>query len=516
MDVKGKTVVVTGKLQHLSRKEAQAQLKALGAKVSGSVSAKTDILFAGEKAGSKLARASQLGVKVLGEQELMALLAGDAEAPSFDADAAVEAFCAAIDAVDWAKASDSTLDALNAALFARLAEGGEDAAHHRAAEALHAAGRARLATNTPHQNETVAWGLSPDGVHLATGAWVGDDYDAGGSVAVWDVDSGACINRLHVRGGAGWPDYAGCVSWSPDGRRLGLAFDTNGVGYVDPCGPPDGVANHTYVTDGWSRPPGWCWAPDGARVFVSCWGYKGSRLAGCIATPSAHRVQPVYMKPVGDPEDEVPFQPFDTMRWTQGDVVVGFNRHKEAYAIDAGKRGLIWSMATQGTAALSPDGTRLLHGAQGAVEVIDTATGKALPVQEQAPAQAYFFSPDGRRLLAVSKGQPLRLLNAETLALLAEIPCPVDPEKHYRTPDLEKVAWSPDGTHVAVLSQGQVYVWSLAAEPKQISSAQAGSSVGLFYGVNQTVIGVSLERLHFISALDGRRVADHALFDFPG
>lgn len=121
MDVKGLTVVVTGKLQHLSRKEAQAQLKALGAKISGSVSAKTDILFAGEKAGSKLARASQLGVKVLGEQELMALLAGDAEEPTFAAAATKAAFCAAIDAVDWAKALDSTLDALNDALSARLA-----------------------------------------------------------------------------------------------------------------------------------------------------------------------------------------------------------------------------------------------------------------------------------------------------------------------------------------------------------------------------------------------------------
>lgn len=70
-----KTVVITGTLTSMSRDEAGAALKALGAKVAGSVSAKTDFLVAGEKAGSKLAKAQQLGVAVLDEAALLALLA---------------------------------------------------------------------------------------------------------------------------------------------------------------------------------------------------------------------------------------------------------------------------------------------------------------------------------------------------------------------------------------------------------------------------------------------------------
>ncbi|WP_379135418.1 NAD-dependent DNA ligase LigA [Paenibacillus sp. sgz500958] len=73
----GKTVVLTGTLQQLSREEAAARLEALGAKVSGSVSKKTDLVIAGEKAGSKLAKAQQLGIQVIeDEEELLRLLNG--------------------------------------------------------------------------------------------------------------------------------------------------------------------------------------------------------------------------------------------------------------------------------------------------------------------------------------------------------------------------------------------------------------------------------------------------------
>lgn len=71
--LKDKNVVLTGTLTQLTRDQAKALLQSLGCKVSGSVSSKTDYLIAGEKAGSKLAKAKELGIKVLSEQEFIEL-----------------------------------------------------------------------------------------------------------------------------------------------------------------------------------------------------------------------------------------------------------------------------------------------------------------------------------------------------------------------------------------------------------------------------------------------------------
>lgn len=71
--IKGKTVVITGTLHSMSRDQAKQKLIQFGAKVSGSVSSKTDIVIAGDNAGSKLTKAQQLNISIIDEEEMLRL-----------------------------------------------------------------------------------------------------------------------------------------------------------------------------------------------------------------------------------------------------------------------------------------------------------------------------------------------------------------------------------------------------------------------------------------------------------
>ncbi len=69
--IAGKTVVLTGKLEQLSRGEAKEKIEALGGKVTGSVSKKTDLVIAGDEAGSKKAKAEELEIEIWDETKFL-------------------------------------------------------------------------------------------------------------------------------------------------------------------------------------------------------------------------------------------------------------------------------------------------------------------------------------------------------------------------------------------------------------------------------------------------------------
>ncbi len=76
----GKIIVLTGSLSEMHRNDAKARLIELGAKVSGSVSKKTNLLIAGEKAGSKLKKAQELNIEIMDETGMLQLF--DQHAPA--------------------------------------------------------------------------------------------------------------------------------------------------------------------------------------------------------------------------------------------------------------------------------------------------------------------------------------------------------------------------------------------------------------------------------------------------
>ncbi|MES4900763.1 MULTISPECIES: hypothetical protein [unclassified Streptomyces] len=302
MDLQGKSVVLMGRFHELSHATAKAGLEALGARVSSSVSGRTDLVFAAhDVAGRKIGAASLRGIPIYDEKALRAVLKGAAKpsaghesAPggagtfadhaSLTSAADPAALLAVLQEADWsAFAAERDLPPLRARLLELERAHGITEAHRFATDRIRGLGGTRLQQPYGHITEITSSAFSPCGRYLATGSWVGDDYHRGGELQIWEVASGRCVNTLHrVEGGVGWPDRDDVIQWSADGARVGLAYNTNQVGVFDPFDS----ATYTYplasasVTDGASRPPAWSLAPDGRRAFVS----TGSpcSLKGCV------------------------------------------------------------------------------------------------------------------------------------------------------------------------------------------------------------------------------------------
>ncbi|GEM_PF-6009936 len=141
-------------------------------------------------------------------------------------------------------------------------------------------------------------------------------------------------------------------------------MDTNVVASISPFEEQASLPTIT-ATDGWSRPPNWCFSPDGNQIFASSRSFDGSPLCGAVSDVEA--LDPiVYMAA----EDEVLFDwaDFDTMVWTENRVI-GFN-DSQCYAIDPKTMLPLWHLE-KGAIALSSNGESMILNGEYLV-IIDT------------------------------------------------------------------------------------------------------------------------------------------------
>ncbi|WP_067830846.1 WD40 repeat domain-containing protein [Actinomadura kijaniata] len=540
MEIIGKTIVLTGKFGGLSRSAAKRELEAMGARVTGSVSAKTDLVFAGRDAGTKVAAAAARGVPVYDEDDLAAVLAGGelaAEAPGEPARGAApfaaagedpESFLAALRAADWAAFVPARdLPPLRAALTGLEQAHGVTEAHRFATERLRTGG-ALLRHPDVHRVEMTAHALSPDGRYLAVGSWCGDHYEDGGALQIWEVATGRCVNVIdRVEGGVGWPAYGRTIQWSADASRIAVCHNTDMVGAWDPF---DGRHEPLAVmpAHGNSRPSGFALHPDGTRAFHvrrtdhDIHGLVMGLLSGSRRHGLDQRGMGLTKRlSAGDRarlDAEELF--FERVFWSRdGERIYGHLRDHWALSIDVAAGGVSWLLPTGDRFAAPPEWStdeRLVavHSASGLV-IADALTGRPL-AEHPAYPEAAFLSWGTDRLAVVvpededGRARPVVAIIDASGTHHYDLDVTLPSTRWEDTADLRPWAWAPDGTRAACLTtDGRIEIWSLGGHPEQMRTLDVPAGTrGVLWGADDVVIVAGETTLRFVRAATGETIGD--------
>jgi WD40 repeat protein len=534
--VDGKVVVLTGAFSEIKRADASKQLEAMGAIIGKGVTQKTDLLIAGAKAGSKITRAGQLGVEVVGEAWLMAVLSGvdpdgdglfGEEVAAMDGDALARL----LQETDWEALNPGRdLPHLTRALRALERRDGVTDLHRAFSREVLAHAPYKLQHSRVHRNRFSAVALSPCGRYLATGSespYV--NYDDGGDLAIWELVTGRAVSAVYnVDGGIGWTENGGCLKWSADGELIGGVFSTNAVGTFAPFDGRGGPLMSADLTDGWDSAPTFCLSPDGKQICVSCWGGDSRLPGGVVPTVEGQNIWSGrghgtrWFSDKGLPADEE-LSPWKEAGWNK-DTIYGHGRGV-AFAVDAQTLTLKWRCLAHNAAAFSPDGALLAHNPAGLV-FYDGATG--LPTT-QLPmivgGTDLLWSPvvEQRRLaLIVGPGNKFRadpgvhiFDSGELVATVHDAPVRDDP--HWNFLDARPFAFSPDGERCALITAGgRIAVWSLAGGGEKLAELAADPRVsGLLWG-DGALVAFGMNLLEFWDVERGERFARQDLLPPPG
>jgi len=404
-------------------------------------------------------------------------------------------------------------------------------------------GGARLVHAQAHLGEVVAFALSPNQRHLATGSWVSDDYERGGMLQIWDIEMGRCVNILDpIEGGIGWPDYPNCISWTADSNKLGIAYNTNSFGFFDPFGETTVPLIGADVTDGWSRPPAFCLLPDGKHAFIGCW--RDAEVPGVFlewkeksSKRSSKMGRPTKIKAMGEKipkglRDKLENGHLEPPKFItpspDGSKVHCINSHGFAYTITLANGHLDYITKVGLPAAFSPDGRFLAHTLAGLV-IYDGKTGLptlSLPMHLGMNSLHWSNLGETSRLAGVVSED--NDFNAEPGVHIYD-----DGAYRYsidvkpRNPtwddgDFKAFAWSTSGKRAAVLDEkGQVHVVSLEQSVTVERVIPLNEDIrGIFWAKpegssREIIIAAHRECIMFIDANTGEIYAEHSFRKAP-
>ncbi|WP_433044061.1 WD40 repeat domain-containing protein [Dactylosporangium sp. CS-033363] len=324
--------------------------------------------------------------------------------------------------------------------------------------------------------EILAWALSPDGRYLAVGTDPGDDYYSGGELQIWEVATATRSNVLRgIPGGISFisdREMPGRLRWHPSGKYVGAVFDTNRVGLFNPFGRSPTPVGALDLTDGWGRGPGWCFAPGGTRIAVSC--YTGTTIPLFVASIYTHGFGTV--RTMGPPSEEPLVVPLEELDWSSDEKrIAGFGQ--EVHVIDMDTEELTTSSWTA-PAAFAPDGRTLARVDGSLLSIGGAVTVDLLG----AAAMSVHWSRDGRRLVVLTDAGAV-ILEADGRQV-REIP---------GLPMVAGAAFDAGGERLALLIDERLQVWGPsgllydAAEPDLVGVEISGPAV----------VGIGAEELRF-------------------
>ncbi|MEV0390220.1 BRCT domain-containing protein [Nonomuraea sp. NPDC050643] len=554
MIISGCQVVLAGRFSRMSKDEAQRALEALGAKVTASVSAKTDLVFAGAKSGAKAGPAAVRGVPILDEDALVAVLDGREPgtappSPPFtgvpDEGMGPGEALDRLKNADWAAFSpERDTVPLREALQALERGHGVIAAHRLATARLRDAG-ALLRHSDVHRGELNGHALSPDGRHLAVGGGTGDDYDRGGVLQIFEVATGRCVHAIDgIMGGVGFGDYTRSLQWSADGRRIALEYNTNATGVWDVFGTAcEPVADAFFLASG--RPLGMAFAPEGRRAFVYGGGSELLRNVivamheGSVTGPPdglPEGTNPIEFSgplPAGFQETwgEEPGLILDRAFWSRdGSRIYGEAVDEyAAISLDVATRRISWILGLeedQDAAApeWSLDERLLAHQRDGRLVIADALTGETTSELPGYPgADLLSWGPGGRLAVVDPAAGTVGIVDATAGEHRYDLTVQAG-TSNPRGWDARAWAWSPDGERAAcVTAEGRIEIWSLGDRPERLrvldgvrrSTGQTEYGFGLEWPANDVLIAIGPHAVRFLRPGTGEIVADHPFHHAP-
>ncbi|TDD84884.1 hypothetical protein E1293_12190 [Actinomadura darangshiensis] len=559
MKLRGRTVVLYGDFWEIERASAIRRLQALGARVAADVTEQTDLIFLAPRERGPVPRTdAMLRTPYFDEDALIGMLeraegaAAPVEAPARPFAAAAEpagahgsrGLHALLDGADWsAFVPERDVPPLRARLAElEQAEGVTDA-HRLATRRLIESGATRLLHPYGHDTAIVAHAMSPDGRYLATGSWVGDDYEAGGVLQIWEIATGRCVNTVRrIEGGIGWPGYARTIQWSADASRIAMAHCTNMVGVWTFDGEPLATVS---VSDGNSRPSEFALSPDGREVYFHCGTNGDGGLQGCLVPldrghlswlpnhvetdhpylmarrlPEAVR-EDFAQRDQGDGEWKVG-QWIDDPVWSpDGTRLFGSN----AISVDTGTREVAW-YAPSRLARLSPDGRVVATVTRRGLFLREASTGRIRcgPFALGGPVSLHWAPGRAVNRLAVltpptgtAETGGVHILDGDRLVFSAQVP---HAGWENREGDHNAWAWAPGGERAAFLTiSGSAEIWSFAdpANPVLVRSVLAGGADTVYWGADDTLVVLDDVVMQFVKVATGEVVGDvYSLYVPPG